>query len=171
MNVRVLLILLLVSVVLAFMPRFRRIGLALSALWVGLILWATIREMQLPDEAALLPVETQATSPVVPTLQARVDIVAVQLEGRGAPWRLTGKVQNVGEVPVKWFRLHIERYDCATANTELADCTLIWQGEHTARTPIAVGATAKLDESFYSHGSVPMQKGEHRDQIIINASG
>lgn len=171
MNVRVLLLLLLVSVVLAFTSRFRRIGLISSALVVALILWVTIRELQAPDELDSPPTEKQTASSSAVTIQPRVDIVAVQLEGRGAPWQLTGSVHNVGEVPVKWFRLHIERYDCDTATTAITDCTLIWQGEHTARMPIAAGATAKLDESFYSHGAVPQQKGVLRDQIVISASG
>jgi hypothetical protein len=171
MNVRVLLLLLLVSVVLAFRPRFRRIGLVSSALLVALILWVNIREWQLPDEPEPMIAESSVNNSTATALPPRVDIIAVQLEGRGAPWHLTGSVRNVGEVPVKWLRLHIERYDCPAASTAIADCTLLWQGEHTVRVAIAAGATAKLDESFYSHGAVPQQKGELRDQIAINETG
>jgi hypothetical protein len=171
MNVRVLFILLLVSVLLAFSPRFRRIGLTSCALLVALLLWINIREAQQPDE----PDQTSSTqsnsrSTSAPN-QPHAKIIVMQLDGRGAPWHLMGSVQNVSDLSIQWVRLNIERYDCPTDLAALTDCSLLWQGEHIARLPIAAGATDKIDESFYSHVAVPLQKGMLRDRITLVDTG
>jgi len=171
MNVRVLIALLLLSVVLAFMPRFRRAGVTAAALLIALLIWINVREAQLPDEpeSTFASQSVSSSSPAV--AQPRASFIAIQLDGRGAPWHLTGSVQNVGDKPIAWLRINIERYDCPTDNSALSDCSMMWQGEHIARLAIDSGATGKLDESFYSHVAVPLNKGVVRDRILIADAG
>jgi hypothetical protein len=171
MNVRVLLLLLLTSVVLAFMPRFRRIGLSLCVLWIALLLWVNVREAQLPDEPE--PTRGDHTKPNATSsaTQSRANIVDMRLEGRGAPWQLTGSVRNDSTSPIAWLRFNIERFDCPAIDSAMSDCRLIWQGEHIARIAITPGASGKLDESFYSHVAVPLQKGVLRDRIEVIDAG
>jgi hypothetical protein len=171
MNVRVLFILLLISVVLAFTPRFRRIGLIAGTLLLALLLWVNIREAQLPDEPDPVRATHADTSSVSSAVSSRANIIAVQLVGRGAPWHLTGSVQNVGTTPINWLRLSIERYDCPTVDAPVSDCSLQWQGEHILRATIAAGMTSKFDESFYSHVALPATKGMTRDHIVIVGIG
>jgi len=171
MNVRVLFILLLVSVLLAFTPRFRRIGLTSFAVLVALLLWITIRETQQPDEPSQTSSVRSNSSSTSAATQPRAKIIVMQLDGRGAPWHLKGSVQNVSDSPIQWLSLNMERYDCPTDIAALTDCSLLWQGVHPARLPIAAGATGKIDDSFYSHGPVPTQKGVLRDRIIMADAG
>jgi hypothetical protein len=171
MNVRVLFILLLVSVLLAFTPRFRRIGLTSCALLVALLMWINLRESQQPDEPSQTSSVQSNSSSTAAATQPRAKIIALQLDGRGAPWHLIGRVQNISDSPIQWVRLNIERYDCPTDLAVLTDCNLLWQGEHIARLPIAAGATGKIDESFYSHVPVPAHKGVLRDRILMADAG
>ena len=171
MNVRVLFILLLISMVLAFTPRFRRTGLIAGTLLLTLLLWVNIREAQLPDEPEPRLTTHADSSSISSTASPSANIVVVQLEGRGAPWHLTGSLQNVGTVPIRWLRLAIERYDCPSADAAVSDCSLQWQGEHIVRITVVAGATGKFDESFYSHVAVPATNGVIRDHIVIAGTG
>jgi hypothetical protein len=171
MNVRVLFILLLVSLVLAFTPRFRRVGFTAGALLLVLLVWVNVHEARQPDEVDPVVSEHSSGSSTSIAAVSSANIPTIQLEGRGAPWHLLGSVRNVSSGPIKWLRLSIERYDCPTPDPAISDCSLIWQGEHIVRATIAAGAVSKIDESFYSHVAVPATKGVIRDHIVIADAG
>ena len=136
-----------------------------------LLLWVNIREAQQADEPVPVIANHADVSPTSIPATPSANIIAVKLDGRGAPWHLTGSVKNISTTPIKWLRLTIERYDCPTSDAPIADCSLQWQGEHIVRATIAADATAKFDESFYSHVAVPATKGVIRDHIMIVGTG
>jgi hypothetical protein len=170
MNVRVLIAFLLVSVVLAFLPRTRRIGLALTALCMALLVWVNIHEARQPDEPEP-SIAKRSELPMPVATPSRINFISVQLSGRGAPWLLSGQLHNTGDVAIKWLRIHIERYDCPTVEAAVSECNSMWQGDHTARLAIPAGASVKVEESFYSHVAVPLVKGVTRDRIAIVDAG
>lgn len=165
MSVRLLFILLIVAVVLAMVPRFRRVGLVLCAVLIACLLWFNVREADSPEP------ENQPVSvtPAASVNKPRAQLGEMRLEGRGAPWRLHGSVQNLSATPIRSVRLNIERYDCPTPDVPLTGCAVMWQGVRELRVPMGALATANIDETFYSHVAVPSQTGMSRDQITITA--
>lgn len=165
MNIRVLFILLVISVLLTFSKRLRTAGLALSAVIGSLLLWFTVQQtltVQTPEAA----VASVASSTSVIT-ELPVPTINLRLDGNGAPWRLVGNIQNTASVARRSVSLNLERFDCPTSDTGLADCVLLWQGQHDLRISMPAASTVKVDESFYSHGAVPRLTGVARDRITI----
>lgn len=165
MNIRILFILLVISLLLTLSKRLRTAGLALSAVLGSLLLWFTVQQtltVQTP-EAAVDGVASSAASVTalpIPTINLRLD-------GSGAPWRLIGNIQNTANVALHSVSLNLERFDCPTSDTDLADCMLLWQGQHDLRIGMPALGTAKIEESFYSHGAVPRLSGVARDRITV----
>lgn len=166
MNARILIILLVVSVLLAFTQRYRKAGLGSSAVLVLLLLWFSIR--QPTDE---LPVDMgTASPPIVPAVAKPVaQLLDMQLDGNGAPWHLSGKVQNSSKVDVRSVNVNIERFDCPAPDALQADCQLLWQGARVLHVNIPVEGSARVDESFYSRTPVSRANGVVRDRITIVA--
>lgn len=164
MNARLLFVLLLVGVLLAFKPRYRRAGLGLCAVVVALLLWVSIREAQTPEQNSPQPTGSPTAADVG---KPRAQLGPMQLEGRGAPWRLHGSVQNISDAPIRSVSLNIARYDCPTTAASQSDCVSMWQGVHVLQVSIKPRGTSNIDESFYSHVAVPLQSGVIRDQISI----
>ena len=167
MNIRVLFVLLLIGVLLAFTPRFRRVGLVMCVAIAVLLLFITIREAEHPEQDSR-PATVQASSSSASIAsKPRAQLVGIELAGRGSPWYLRGSVENLSDIPIRSLSLNIERYDCPTSSTPQSECSLLWQGLHVVRTSIAARGKNKIDESFYSHVAVPLQNGVIRDQIRI----
>jgi hypothetical protein len=162
-NIRILLFLLLVSLLLAFTRRWRIVGLILSAALVAILVWFTANQSVTNQDSG--------TSPVVSTSNAAKQVppaaptVTLQLSGNGAPWRLVGTIANPGDVPIRSITLNVERLDCPSSDSTQADCDVVWHGQHTLRMQIAATNSARIDESFYSHQTVPRLAGVARDRI------
>ncbi len=165
MNIRILLILLAISLLLAFTRRWRIPGMVSSAVLVVLLVWFTVNQ----------PATTRASgfsaTPVASSSVSRallpLPLANLQLEGNGAPWRLSGSVANPGEAPIRSVTLRVERLDCPSADAAESDCILVWRGQHTLRTRVDAKHSTKIDDNFYSHDAVPRLKGVARDYITV----
>lgn len=168
MNARVLFILLVVMLLLAFTRRYRRIGLMGSVVLTLLIAWLGIQTTLV--SAPPVSQATSASSSVssAPRI-AGLHWLEVQLSGNGAPWHLSGRMQNTSAMTIKAVRLQITRFDCPVIDSPPTDCELIWQGTHTLRMDLPAASTIKVEESFYSHGAAPRVKYMARDAIDITA--
>lgn len=165
MNIRVLFILLVISLLLAFTKRWRMAGLALSAVLASLLLWFTVQQtltVQSPGAAVGVAAPSAASNAELPK-----PIVSLRLDGNGAPWHLVGSIQNIAGVAIRSVSLNLERFDCPTVDTDVVDCRLLWQGQHDLRIGAPPASSVKIDESFYSHDPVPHLRGVARDRITV----
>lgn len=163
MNIRVLLVLLAMTLLLACTPRWRKAGLIASGVLAALLIWFTVKQPMSQQETAV-----PASSASSPAQVARVPpMVTLRLEGNGAPWRIAGSIVNSSDAPIRSLTLQVERLDCPATDSQEMDCTAVWRGQHTLRMRIAANASTKIDESFYSHEPVPRLKGMARDRISV----
>ena len=171
MNARALLLLLLLTVALALTPRYRRVGLILSAVLIVLMGWQLLAPtashlskppanvVSNPVQASALPIE-------------QVQLTSAVLSGDGAPWRLAGVLTNHAKVMVREVQLLIVRRSCDLPDQAFDQCLLVWQGEHTLQIKIPTGTTQSFEASVWSHDSVPKPAGVVRDQIqVVAANG
>lgn len=162
MNARVLLILLIISVLLAFSQRYRKVGVGLSVILVVLLLWFSI---QPPPPAQLPTISSSSSSSAIPKPSAQ--LVTMQLDGAGAPWRLTGTVQNTSAQPIRSVTINIERWDCPTADAARETCVLLWQGTRVVHATVPADTSVKVNDSFYSHDPIARLQGVARDLLTI----
>lgn len=162
MNIRVLLVLLAISLMLACIPRWRKPGAIASVLFAALLIWFTVKQSAPQPQ----PAPTNSVSSAA-QVSRTPPIVTLRLEGNGAPWRISGSITNSSDTPIRSITLQVERLDCPVEDSQEMDCAQVWRGQHTLRMLIAAHATVKIDESFYSHEPVPRLKGAARDDISV----
>ncbi|MGD9841737.1 MAG: hypothetical protein AB7F79_01535 [Steroidobacteraceae bacterium] len=167
MNARVLLILLMITVLLALTKRYRRIGVPLSVVLMGLILWQTVNSVSGSSQAVTDSLSTSSVSSIVTLPASAVQLSHMILSGNGAPWRLSGEVTNTATIDIGAVKILITRRTCDTAETELTKCKVLWQGEHTQRIKLAAGASQSFEADDWSHTPVPRQVGVLRDQFEV----
>jgi hypothetical protein len=151
MNARVLLILLMVTVLLALTQRYRRIGMSLSAVLIGLIIWQVMNSVPGTATGSSVASSGTAASSAASVSVNAVRLSRMQLSGNGAPWRLTGELLNTADPNVSAVKIVIERHACASNETETSNCKLLWQGEHTLRIRLAPSVSQSVDENIWSH--------------------
>ena len=171
MNARALLLLLLLTVALALTPRYRRLGLILSAVLIVLMGW----QLLVPTSSTVqtLPVQSTANTAQVTVIPPQqVQLNSVTLSGNGAPWQLVGSLTNQASVGLREVKLQIVRRSCESEAQPFDECRLVWQGEHTLQVKTPSGARQAFDVNVWSHDSVPKPAGLVRDQIqVVAASG
>lgn len=165
MNIRILLVVLAFSLLLAVTRRWRIVGLVFSAMLVVLLVWFTVQQPVTSMEPDAIT--DSSSSSVAARIPRIAPVVTLQLEGNGAPWRLLGSVVNPGDVSIRSITLKVERLDCPSVESIDADCDVAWQGQHTLRMNIAATKSVRIDDSFYSHEPVPRLEGVARDRIIV----
>ncbi|MGC3981256.1 MAG: hypothetical protein QM808_08365 [Steroidobacteraceae bacterium] len=166
MNARVLFILLVIGLLLAVTRRYRKLGIGLSSAMALLLLWLNIHVA--PSATTSIHSTSSSSNTSVKELPT-AQLQDVQLTGNGAPWRLTGSVQNTSNFALRALTLNIERLDCPAADAKSTDCTLLWRGSRVTRVEVAPMGNGKIDESFYSHDAVPRLSGVARDGITLTA--
>jgi hypothetical protein len=176
MNARLLFILLIFSVLLAFTAKFRRVGIVLSVVLLLLLIGFNITSTTAVNDgkpstqpSTMTAAKIQSPSRATVSLPiATVQLTDMQLNGSGAPWQLSGRVSNADhESVIKSFTLRVTRLDCPTTLVASADCSLNWQGEHTVHMQLAPNATQSIDEAIWSHDAVPRLKGVARFDIVV----
>lgn len=169
MNARALLFLLILTMILALSPRYRRQGLVLSAILLVLMLW----QFLLPTKTPLPAPQGTTSAPVaISTLIPAQSVLlnSVVLSGNGAPWRLVGELTNQAKVTLREVKLVIERRVCKRAEQAFEECLLLWQGEDTLQVKIAPNQTHPFDVNVWSHDPVPAPEGLVRDRIQVVAA-
>jgi hypothetical protein len=173
MNARLLFILLIASVLLAFTAKFRRVGVVLSVVLLLLLVWFNITPptgvsgAKSPSASSSNSLSAKSSTVLNVSIDT-VQLIDMQLSGSGAPWQLSGRVHNANtDRVIKAFTLRVTRLDCPTITAAVEDCTRNWQGEHTVRLQLAPAATQKIDEAIWSHEAVPRLKGIARVDIVV----
>ena len=164
MNARFLFILLIISVLMAFSQRHRKVGLSLSVVLTILLLWFAARP---PTSKPSPPATSSASSAKSAIVEPTARLSDMHLDGDGAPWHLTGSVQNTSAVTLQSLSVHIERWDCPTSEAAQENCEVLWQGTRILRVNLAAGASVKLKEDFYSHDPVTRLLGVARDRFTV----
>ncbi len=163
MNIRILLILFVGSLLLAATGRWRVVGSTLSVILAALLIWFIANQ-----PAANQDSDSPALGPSTVTQMPRIaPVVTLLLDGNGAPWRLSGTIANPRDTPISSITLNVERLDCPLADSAEDDCNVVWRGQHTLRISIAAAKSTRVDDSFYSHETVPRLKGVARDHITV----
>lgn len=173
MNARLLFILLIITVLLAFTAKFRRLGVVLSGVLLLLLIWFNVAPpAAVKDERAAngrtLTVAS-LPSPVIINLPAStLQLLDIQLTGDGAPWQLKARVRNTNsDAAIKSFTLQITRFDCPTISAASVDCSLNWHGDHTVRVLMPAAATQMIDETIWSHDTPPRVQGVSRTEVVV----
>lgn len=167
MNARTLLILLLVTLVLVFIPRYRRIGIALSVPLLLLVIWQSLSSLA-DSSTVQLPQATHQAAPQI--TQVPVEMLRLEqaeLTGTGAPWRLTAVLVNASDMTVNAVELKIERFSCTTATTAFEQCALVWQGRQNLLIKLEPGQRNAIDIPMWSHNPVRLPKGVVRDRFEV----
>jgi hypothetical protein len=167
MNARVLFLLLAVAILLACTRRFRKVGLIMASVLLLLLLWFSARVVN--ESGSVNNATSSSSSSAAAIARPAAQLSALKLAGNGAPWQLTGSVQNISAATIHSLTISIQRFDCPNATAPLSDCVLLWQGSHVPRITLTSGASARLDERFYSHEEIPRLRGVARDQVDLTA--
>src|SRR5882757_7524287 len=173
MNARLLFILLIASVLLAFTAKFRRVGVVLSIVLLLLLIWFNIAPptgvsgVKSPSASSSSSLSSKST-PAINLSADTVKLIDMQLSGSGAPWQLSGRAHNANtDLVIRALTLRVTRLDCPTVAAAAEECIRNWQGEHTVRLHLAPAATQKIDEAIWSHEAVPRLKGIARVDIVV----
>jgi hypothetical protein len=167
MNARVLFLLLAVAILLAFTRRFRKVGLIMSCVLLLMLFWFSARMVN--ESGSASNTASSSASSAAAIARPAAQLSALKLTGNGAPWQLTGTVQNISASTIHSLTINIQRFDCPNATAPPSDCVLLWQGSHVPRVTLASGASTRLDERFYSHEEIPRLRGVARDQVELTA--
>lgn len=167
MNARALLIFLLMTVLLGFSQRFRRLGVALSAVVVVLIIWQSLSSVATFSTLPSKPVQVSETKRVITLRVDSLQLNNMKLVGSGAPWHLLGKLINTSDKTVSEVKIRVGRYSCNSVDQATSMCKVLWQGEYTLRSKLIAGASESIDVDLWSHSPVVPQAGAVRDTFEV----
>jgi hypothetical protein len=113
-------------------PRLRPLGLIGCVLLGAMLLWGVIGRLRGGDDAdePVVPQRGRPTSPATVLQPIALDLVVtdgLQLTGGGAPYELSGRIQNKSEALLRSVTVLVTRRDCYEGALDPSGCVVLWQ--------------------------------------------
>src|SRR5690606_3377924 len=102
----------------------------------------------------------------------QVQLENVRMTGGGAPFELSGRIENRSEAQLKSITVLVTRRDCYEGALDPSGCTVLWQDRHRISVAIPPGEARDFSSSVWMRGAAPRARGAVEDSFaVVAASG
>lgn len=157
-------------------PRLRPIGVIGCVVLGAMLLWGVIGRLR--SGSGDEPVVEQRGRPMSPAtvLQPialdRVVVDNLQLTGSGAPFELSGRIENKSETLLRSVTVLATRSDCYEGALDPSGCVVMWQDRHWVPLSVPPEQTREFSISVWMRGAAPRARGKVRDSFeVVAAAG
>lgn len=157
-------------------PRLRPLGVIGCVILGAMLLWGVIGRLRGGDESEPVTQERgKPTSParvMQPIALDQVVVEGLQLTGGGAPFELSGRIENRSDVVLRSVTVLVTRRDCYEGALDPSGCVVLWQDRHWVPLSVPSQETRDFSVSVWMHGAAPRSRGTLKDSFeIVAASG
>jgi len=157
-------------------PRLRPLGVIGCVILGAMLLWGVIGRLRSGD--ANEPVVQQRGRPTSPAMVLQpialdqLVVEQLQLTGGGAPFELSGRIENKSDALLKSVTVLVIRRDCYEGALDPSGCVVLWQDRNWVPVSVPAGQTRDFATSVWMHGAAPRARGTLKDSFeIVAASG
>lgn len=102
----------------------------------------------------------------------RLVIESLQLTGGGAPFELSGRIENKSDALLRSVTVLVTRRDCYQGALDPSGCVVLWQDKQWVPLSVPPEQTRDFSTSVWMHGEAPRARGTLKDSFeIVAASG
>jgi hypothetical protein len=102
----------------------------------------------------------------------QVVVESLRLTGGGAPFELSGRIENKSDVVLRSVTVLVTRRDCYEGALDPTGCVVLWQDRHWMSLSVPPAQTRDFSTSVWMHGAAPRSRGTLKDSFeIVAASG
>lgn len=166
-----------IFVLIAFaVPRLRPIGVIGCVLLGAMLLWGVVERLRDGNEdEPVVHQRGKPTSPATVLQPVALDAVVVddlQLTGGGAPFELTGRIENESDVLLRSVTVLVTRRDCFEGALDPSGCVVLWQDKHWMPVSVPPQQTREFASSVWMRGAAPRARGTLKDSFeVVAAAG
>lgn len=159
-------------------PRLRPVGVVGCVLLGAMLTWGVIQRLRGPADDAAQPEVQQRGRPASPV--AAMQVIApdqvplenVKMTGGGAPFELTGRIENRSDARLKSITVLVTRHDCYEGALDPTGCVVLWQDRHWISITIPPGEARDFSTQVWMRGAAPRTRGTVKDSFtVVAASG
>jgi hypothetical protein len=151
-----------------------RVVLAVLALTM-LLIGVAVRlksEHDHSEESSKVTPPAATISPSASVDVSNVIATDLRITGSGAPWELTGSIENRLAQALRSITFRVTRSDCYEGALDPSGCVVLWQGDHQIELRVPVHEQRAFSSSIWPHGAVARAKGTVKDEIkVVSATG
>lgn len=158
-------------------PKLRPVGVVGCVLLGAMLTWGVIQRLRSPADDAQPQVQQRGrpTSPVAAVQVIAPDQVQVEnlkMTGGGAPFELSGRIENRSDARLKSITLLVTRQDCYEGALDPSGCAVLWQDKHWISIAIPPGEARDFSSQVWMRGAAPRTRGTVKDSFtVVAASG
>jgi hypothetical protein len=141
-----------------------------------MLLWGVIGRLRGSDEnEPVMQQRGRPTSParvMQPIALEQIGVASLQLTGGGAPFELSGRIENKSDALLRSVTVLVTRRDCYEGALDPSGCVVLWQDRHWVPMSVPPEQTREFAASVWMRGSAPRARGTLKDSFeIVAASG
>jgi hypothetical protein len=156
-------------------PRLRPVGVIGCLILGAMLSWGVIQRLRGDEDEPKVQQRGRPTSPAAMQQTVSPDQLVVDnlsLSGGGAPFRLSGRIENKSEVLLKSVTVLVTRRDCYEGALDPSGCMVLWQDRHWLSLSIPPAQTQDFSISVWMRGAAPRARGAIKDSFeVVAASG
>jgi hypothetical protein len=157
-------------------PRLRPIGFIGCVVLGAMLLWGVIGRLRSGNEdGSVVQQRGRPASPAAMPQTIALDRVVVdslQLTGSGAPFELSGRIENKSESLLRSVTVLVTRKDCYEGALDPSGCVVLWQDRHWVPISVPPEQTRDFASSVWMRGAAPRARGTLKDSFeVVAASG
>ena len=157
-------------------PRLRPVGVIGCVLLGAMLLWGVIERLRGGDrDGPVLQQRGRPTSPATvmqPIALDRIVVDSLRLSGSGAPFELSGRIQNKSDVQLRSVTVLVTRRDCYEGALDPSGCVVLWQDRHWVPVSVPTEQAREFSTSVWMRGAAPRPRGTLKDSFeVVAASG
>lgn len=158
-------------------PKLRPVGVVGCVLLGAMLTWGVIQRLRSPADEAQPQVQQRGrpTSPVAAVqviAPDRVQVENLKITGGGAPFELSGRIENRSDARLKSITLLVTRQDCYEGALDPSGCAVLWQDKHWISIAIPPGEARDFSSQVWMRGAAPRARGTVKDSFtVVAASG
>ena len=97
---------------------------------------------------------------------------SLHLTGGGAPFELSGRIENQSDALLRSVTVLVTRRDCYEGALDPSGCVVLWQDKQWVPVSVPSEQTRDFSTLVWMHGAAPRSRGTLKDSFeIVAASG
>lgn len=102
----------------------------------------------------------------------QVQVENLKMTGGGAPFELSGRIENRSDAQLKSITLLVTRRDCYEGALDPSGCVVLWQDKHWISIAVPPGEARDFSSQVWMRGAAPRSRGTVEDSFtVVAASG
>jgi hypothetical protein len=156
-------------------PRLRPVGIIGCVLLGGMLLWGVIERLRGTQDGPVVQQRGRPMSPATVLQPIALELIVthdLQLSGGGAPFELSGRIENKSEALLRSVTMLVTRRDCYEGALDPSGCIVLWQDRHWMPLSVPPAQTRDFSISVWMRGAAPRARGTLKDSFeVVAASG